>query len=219
VGYTNTGKSTLLNALARSNVYAADMLFATLDPTSRAVGLPSGQRVVMTDTVGFINKLPHDLVDAFRATLEEVLRADLLVEVVDAADPNFVAQQAAVQAVLDELGAGDKPRITVFNKIDLLDADLRAAPGPMGEHAVMASALTGEGLDELLERIGAILRSQMEAIDAVVPYARGALVARAKAAGDVAERFTQRGVRLSGHLPQAIAAEVRAASPARRQGD
>ena len=218
VGYTNTGKSTLLNALAQSNVYAADMLFATLDPTSRAVSLPSGQRVVVTDTVGFINKLPHDLVDAFRATLEEVLRADLLVEVVDAADPDFVAQQQAVQAVLDGLGAGGKPRITVFNKIDLLDADLRGAPGPMGEHAVMASALTGEGLDELLERIGAVLRSQMEAVDAVVPYALGELVARAKAAGDVAERYTQRGVRLSGHLPQAIAAEVRAASPTRRRG-
>jgi GTPase len=174
---------------------------------------------VVTDTVGFINKLPHDLVDAFRATLEEVLRADLLVEVVDAADPDFVAQQEAVQAVLDELGAGAKPRITVFNKIDLLDADLRAAPGPMTEHAVMASALTREGLDELLERIGAVLRSQMEAVDAVVPYARGELVARAKAAGDVAERYTQGGVRLSGHLPQAIAAEVRAAAPTRRRGE
>jgi GTP-binding protein HflX len=218
VGYTNTGKSTLLNALAEANVYAADMLFATLDPTSRAVSLPSGQRVVVTDTVGFINKLPHDLVDAFRATLEEVLRADLLVEVVDAADPDFVAQQASVQAVLDELGAGTKPRITVFNKIDRLDADLRPGPGPMGEHAVLASALSGEGLDAVLECIGAVLRTQMEAVDAVVPYARGELVARAKAAGDVAERYTERGVRLSGHLPQAIAAEVRAASPLRRRG-
>ena len=123
VGYTNAGKSTLLNALADADVYAADMLFATLDPTSRQVTLPTGQQVVMTDTVGFINKLPHDLVDAFRATLEEVMRAELLLEVVDAADPDFVGQQAAVQTVLDELGAGDKPRITVFNKIDLLAAD------------------------------------------------------------------------------------------------
>src|SRR5687768_8566218 len=123
VGYTNAGKSTLLNALAAADVYAADMLFATLDPTSRQVALPSGQQVVVTDTVGFINKLPHDLVDAFRATLEEVMRAELLLEVVDAADPDFVGQQAAVQTVLDELGAGDKPRITVFNKIDLLPAD------------------------------------------------------------------------------------------------
>jgi GTP-binding protein HflX len=98
------------------------MLFATLDPTSRQVTLPSGGTVVVTDTVGFITSLPHDLVDAFRATLEEVMRADLLLEVWDAADPNFVAQQVAVQSVLDELGAGTKPRITVFNKVDLLPA-------------------------------------------------------------------------------------------------
>ena len=128
VGYTNAGKSTLLNALADADVYVADMLFATLDPTSRQLSLPTGQQVVVTDTVGFINKLPHDLVDAFRATLEEVMRADLLLEVVDAADPDFVGQQAAVQTVLDELGAGDKPRITVFNKIDLLAADAARPP-------------------------------------------------------------------------------------------
>ena len=127
VGYTNAGKSTLLNALADADLYAADMLFATLDPTSRQVPLPTGQHVVVTDTVGFINKLPHDLVDAFRATLEEVMRADLLLEVVDAADPDFIGQQAAVQSVLDELGAGAKPRITVYNKVDLLPGRRDAA--------------------------------------------------------------------------------------------
>ena len=110
VGYTNAGKSTLLNAMADADVYVADMLFATLDPTSRQVRLPGGRDVVMTDTVGFINKLPHDLVDAFRATLEEVIRADLLVEVVDASDTDFLGQQAAVQSVLDELGA-DQQRV------------------------------------------------------------------------------------------------------------
>ena len=139
VGYTNAGKSTLLNALADADVYAADMLFATLDPTSRQVTLPSGRTVVVTDTVGFINKLPHDLVDAFRATLEEVMRADLLLEVVDAADPNFLAQQIAVQSVLDELGAGAKPRITVFNKVDLLPADA-GAPPPSDTAAFVSSA-------------------------------------------------------------------------------
>jgi GTP-binding protein HflX len=216
VGYTNAGKSTLLNALASADVYAADMLFATLDPTSRAVTLPSGQRVVVTDTVGFINKLPHDLVDAFRATLDEVLRADLLLEVVDAADPDFIGQQLAVQAVLDELGAGEKPRITVFNKIDLLDADLRRAPMPSSTDGAFVSSTTGEGLDALLRLIGDALRAQMVAVDAVVPYARGELVARAKSAGDVAERYTNAGVRLSGHLPEAMAAEVRNASPSRR---
>jgi len=209
VGYTNAGKSTLLNALAASDVYAADMLFATLDPTARAVSLPTGQRIVVSDTVGFINKLPHDLVEAFRATLEEVIRADLLLEVVDAADPNFIGQQAAVQSVLDELGAGGKPRITVFNKIDLLDADLRAAPMPASRDTAFVSSVTGEGLEGLLERVADVLRAQMVAIDTVVPYARGELVARAKASGHVDESFTESGIRLAGHLPPAIAAEVR----------
>jgi len=209
VGYTNAGKSTLLNALADSDVYAADMLFATLDPTSRQVELPAGQRVIVTDTVGFINKLPHDLVDAFRATLEEVMRADLLLEVVDAADPDFVSQQAAVQTVLDELGAGDKPRITVYNKIDLL-ATADETP-PASEQAAFVSAVTGRGLDGLRERIAGALRGQMVAVDAVVPYERGELVARARTSGDVTEQYEESGVRVSGHLPASIAAELTAA--------
>ena len=217
VGYTNAGKSTLLNTLADADLFVADILFATLDPTSRRVTLPSGQRIVVTDTVGFINKLPHDLVEAFRATLEEVLRADLLIEVVDAADPDFVGQQQAVQAVLDELGAGDKPRIVAFNKIDLLDPDLRAASMPAADHAVFISAAGGEGVDRLRGRIATLLRAQMVAVDAVVPWARGELVARAKAAGDVAERYTDAGVRLSGHLPEALAAEVQRAAPVGRR--
>ncbi|HEX2195028.1 MAG TPA: GTPase HflX [Candidatus Limnocylindria bacterium] len=219
VGYTNAGKSTLLNALAGADVFAADMPFATLDPTSRSVTLPTGQRVVVTDTVGFINKLPHDLVDAFRATLEEVIRADLLLEVVDSADPDFLGQQAAVQSVLDELGAGDKPRITVYNKIDLLDADLRNGPMPPSPQAAFVSAASGEGLDQLLERLAATLRAGMSSVDAVVPYARGELVARAKAAGDVEEAYTAAGIRLSGRLPEAMAAEVRnAGRRSRRSG-
>jgi GTPase len=215
VGYTNAGKSTLLNALADADLYVADMLFATLDPTSRQVGLPSGQQVVLTDTVGFINKLPHDLVDAFRATLEEVMRADLLLEVVDAADPDFVGQQAAVQTVLEELGAGDTPRITVFNKLDLLAADADGAPAT--DRAAFVSAVTGEGLDALRARIAGALRGQMVAVDAVVPYERGELVARARSSGDVEEQYEERGVRVSGHLPQSIAAELTAAGRASRR--
>jgi GTP-binding protein HflX len=215
VGYTNAGKSTLLNALADADVYAADMLFATLDPTSRQVALPNGQHVVATDTVGFINKLPHDLVDAFRATLEEVMRADLLLEVVDASDADFVGQQAAVQTVLDELGAGDKPRITVFNKIDLLPAD--AGAPPEGDRAVFVSAVTGAGLDRLRARIADTLRSEMVAVDAVVPYERGELVARARSSGDVEESYEERGVRVSGHLPPSMASELTAAGSRRRR--
>jgi GTP-binding protein HflX len=218
VGYTNAGKSTLLNVLADADVYAADMLFATLDPTSRAVNLPTGQRVVISDTVGFINKLPHDLVEAFRATLEEVIRADLLLEVVDASDPSFIGQQEAVQTVLNELGVGDTPRITVFNKIDLLDADLRAGPIPANGDSAFVSAATGEGLELLLERVGNALRAQMVAIDTVLPYARGELVARARASGDVDEAYTDAGIRLSGHLPSAMAAEVRNAGANGRRG-
>ena len=208
VGYTNAGKSTLLNALADAEVYAADMLFATLDPTSRQVVLPSGQHVVMTDTVGFINKLPHDLVDAFRATLEEVLRADLLLEVVDASDPDFVGQQQAVQRVLDELGAGHKPRITVFNKIDLLDVGHDGVPMPGAARAAFVSATRGQGLPELLELVAAALRDQMVVVDTVVPYERGELVARARHSGDVTEQYGPAGVRISGHLPAAIAGEL-----------
>src|SRR3954463_5560332 len=122
VGYTNAGKSTLLNALVGSEVaHAEDKLFATLDPTSRQVKLGEGQTAIVTDTVGFIHKLPHQLVDAFRATLEEVNRADILLEVVDASDPHTDEHRATVQTVLDELGAGDKPRLVVFNKADLVD--------------------------------------------------------------------------------------------------
>ena len=191
------------------------MLFATLDPTSRQVSLPNGQQTVITDTVGFINKLPHDLVDAFRATLEEVMRADLLLEVVDAADPDFVGQQAAVQTVLEELGAGDKPRITVFNKIDLLASDADAAPST--DRAVFVSAVTGVGLDLLRIRIADALGGQMVAVDAVVPYERGELVARARTSGDVEERYEERGVRVSGRLPESIAAELTAAGRTARR--
>ena len=122
VGYTNAGKSTLLNSLVGSEVAKAeDKLFATLDPTSRQVKLGDGQTAIVTDTVGFIHKLPHQLVEAFRATLEEVNRADVLLEVVDASDPHLAEHRATVQTVLDELGAGDKPRIVVLNKADLLE--------------------------------------------------------------------------------------------------
>jgi GTP-binding protein HflX len=209
VGYTNAGKSTLFNRLATSSAYAADQLFATLDTTTRRVFLGEGASIVLSDTVGFIRDLPHTLVDAFRATLEEVMRADLLLEVVDASDPDFVGQQAAVQAVLDVLGAGDKPRIAVFNKLDLLPTD--GGVPPEAERAVFVSAVTGSGLDRLRERIADALRAGMVAVDAIVPYERGELVARARNSGDVEEAYEESGVRVSGHLPPTIASELTAA--------
>ena len=169
----------------------------------------------MTDTVGFIRDLPHDLIDAFRATLEEVVRADLLLQVVDASDPDFIAQQETVSAVLDELGAGAKPRIRVFNKLDRMDG-VRASAGPAPEDDDVAyvSALTGLGLPELRERIATALRGRLVAVDAVVPYPRAELLARARSAGEVTERFTDDGVRIVGRLPESLAGEVLAASTA-----
>src|SRR5919106_5145546 len=146
VGYTNAGKSTMLNTLVGSEAARAeDMLFATLDPTSRMVRLGDGQSVVVTDTVGFIHKLPHQLVDAFRATLEEVNRADVLLEVVDAADSHAEEHRETVQVVLDDLGAGDKPRLVAFNKADLVEKAALdgGAPAPALAGAGRSSALTG----------------------------------------------------------------------------
>ena len=146
VGYTNAGKSTLLNSLVGEEVARAeDKLFATLDPTSRQVRLGDGQAAIITDTVGFIHKLPHQLVDAFRATLEEVNRADVLLEVVDASDPHAEEHRITVQAVLDDLGAGDKPRVVALNKADLVDPSSAnpALPAPITAGAVRISATTG----------------------------------------------------------------------------
>jgi GTP-binding protein HflX len=215
VGYTNAGKSTLLNALVGSEVARAeDQLFATLDPTSRQVRLGDGQSAIVTDTVGFIHKLPHQLVDAFRATLEEVNRADALLEVVDAADPHFEEHRTTVQEVLDELGAGDKPRLVAYNKADLLDPVARdgSTPGPAVGGAVFVSALTGYGLETLRGEIAALLASLWEHVDLAVPYAEGELLARIRERGTVELAYRERDVRVRGRVAPALANELRAAA-------
>lgn len=214
VGYTNAGKSTLLNALVGSEVTRAeDRLFATLDPTSRQVKLGEGQTAVLTDTVGFIHKLPHQLVDAFRATLEEVTRADVLVEIVDASDRHFAEHRATVQTVLDELGAGDKPRLVAFNKADLLGADGGdGAHAPIVAGSVLVSALTGFGLDALRTELAALLASLWEHVDLAVPYAAGELLARVRERGAVDLEYGQRDVHVRGRVAPALAAELRAAA-------
>src|SRR6188508_717113 len=197
VGYTNAGKSTLLNALVGSEVAKAeDMLFATLDPTSRQVKLGDGQVAIVTDTVGFIHKLPHQLVDAFRATLEEVNRADVLLEVVDASDPHLDEHRATVQTVLDELGAGDKPRLVAFNKADLVETAARNGdtPSPALAGTVLVSALTGYGLDTLRAEIAALLSSLWVDVDVQVPYAAGELLARVRERGTVELEYGERDV-------------------------
>jgi GTP-binding protein HflX len=212
VGYTNAGKSTLLNALVGSVVAKAeDKLFATLDPTSRQVKLGEGQTAIVTDTVGFIHKLPHQLVDAFRATLEEVTRADVLVEVVDVADAHAPEHRATVQTVLEELDAGEKPRLTAFNKADLLyarvDGDL---PAPAVSGSVLVSASTGFGLDTLRAEISALLASLWEDVDVEVPYAAGELLARVRERGTVDLEYGDRSVRVTGRMAPAMAGELRA---------
>ena len=167
VGYTNAGKSTLLNALSDSNVLAEDMLFATLDPVVRGITLPNGTPCLLSDTVGFINKLPHDLVQAFRSTLEEVRDADLILHVVDANCPYYDVQMRVTEEVLENLGAGNTACIEVFSKCDLPDA----IPGKR-DCTVAISAKTGMGIDRLLERIEAELNRTQQKVELVIPYDR-----------------------------------------------
>jgi GTPase len=215
VGYTNAGKSSLLNALAgREAARAEDRLFATLDPTSRQVKLGDGQSVVLTDTVGFIHKLPHQLVDAFRATLEEVTRADVLVEVVDGSDVHARVHRQTVQEVLDDLGAGEKPRIVALNKADLFDpvAQRGGALAPVVGEAVPVSALTGFGLDTLRVRISAVLADLWEDVDVTLPYAEGELLSRVRERGTVEVTYQDAGVRVAGRVIPSLAGELRAAA-------
>ncbi len=177
VGYTNAGKSTLLNALSGSTIYAANQLFATLDPTTRRVTLPGGAVVLFTDTVGFIQKLPTDLIAAFRATLEEVLEADLLVHVIDVSHPQAMDQARAVFATLKSIGAEELPVVNALNKIDRLQ-DPEAAGAALYDlpDSVAISALEGQGLGDLLAEVEEVLESEMRRIRVLLPFNRGDLV-------------------------------------------
>jgi GTP-binding protein HflX len=189
VGYTNAGKSTLLNALTGSSALAEDILFATLDPTTRRLRLPTNQNVLLTDTVGFIRKLPHRLVESFKATLEEVVQAELLLHVVDATHPKAEEQILAVNGVLEEIGAAGKPTLMVFNKIDrfeqreLLRLFLDRFPGSVG-----ISARTGEGVPELLGELGTMLRPVREFVELRIPHEASPIIARLHEVGQVIER-------------------------------
>ncbi len=211
VGYTNAGKSTLLNALSGAEVYIADQLFATLDPTTRRLELPGGAVVLLTDTVGFIQKLPTQLVAAFRATLEEVAEADLLLHVVDASHPQAEAQASAVFETLEEIGAGGLPMITVLNKVDRFPRpDLARVALPAGEKSVAISALTGYGLDDLKAAIEAALEEVMVPLAVRLPYERGDLVSLFHERGLIEEEeHDAQGTLLRGRLPAVLVPRFR----------
>jgi GTP-binding protein HflX len=208
VGYTNAGKSTLLNALSGAKVYAADQLFATLDPTTRRIALPGGREVLVTDTVGFIQKLPTTLVAAFRATLEEIAEADLLLHVVDITHPNAEQQVTSVLEVLEELDAVEQPIVTALNKVDRL-ADPQAASGTVAglANSVAISALTGQGLDELLACIERVLTEELVDVDLFLPYKRGDLLGLLHQRGVISrEEHVAEGTLLTAKVPSTLLA-------------
>ncbi|MEY2466701.1 MAG: GTPase, partial [Verrucomicrobiota bacterium] len=204
VGYTNAGKSTLLNKLTGADVLAVNKLFATLDPTTRRLRLPTNQNVLLTDTVGFIRKLPHGLVEAFKATLEEVVQADLLVHVVDVSHPQAEEQIKSVEAVLKEIGAEGKPMLMVFNKTDCLNGSRETLNRFLEKHphGVAISAQTGDGIPELLAELGSQLRPLREFVELSVPHEKAGVIARLHEVAQVVERrYTGKTARFKARIP------------------
>ncbi len=212
-GYTNAGKSSLLNRVTGAGVLVEDALFATLDPTVRKARTPGGRDITVTDTVGFVRHLPHQLVEAFRSTLEEVADADLILHVVDGSDEAPEEQLTAVREVLAEIGAQDVPELVVINKADMADPVVLARVQRREPHSVVVSARTGAGIEELLRRIDDDLPHAAVAIDLVVPYSRGDLVARAHREGELdTVEHVETGTRLIGRVNEPLAAELAAAT-------
>ncbi|MCZ7533997.1 MAG: GTPase HflX [Acidimicrobiia bacterium] len=202
VGYTNAGKSTLFNLLTDAGVLVEDRLFATLDSTVRKLELPHGHSALVSDTVGFVRELPHELIEAFRSTLEEVGDADLLVHVVDASDADPDQQLATVRLVLNEIGASDVPELVVFNKIDVADATALARLRALHGDASFISARTGDGVPELLENIVVGLRARSVELELSVPYGRGDVLADLHATGDVLKEIhTDIGTDITVRIP------------------
>lgn len=204
VGYTNAGKSTLLNRLTDAGVLEEDKLFATLDPTTRSLTLPDGQEVLLTDTVGFIRKLPHHLIDAFRSTLEEARYADILLHVVDASNPQMDTQMYVVYETLKQLDIGDKPIITLFNKQDKLTEQVILRDF-QADKTLSISAKTGEGLSALLEQLEEILRNQKVYISCVYPYDSAGKIQLIRKNGQLLkEEYTADGILVEAYVPQEL---------------
>lgn len=195
VGYTNVGKSTLLNRLTDAGVLAKDQLFATLDPTARELSLPEGRSAILVDTVGLLERLPHQLIQAFRSTLEEASEADLILNLCDISADRMEEQLAVTNELLDELGCGEIPRLTVYNKCDLLAEPLE---NPPNEKSVCISAKSGDGLEVLLKRISDLLYGSVREIQVLIPYAQGSLLNRIRTQGKVLlEEFLPEGTALT----------------------
>ena len=204
VGYTNAGKSTLLNYLTGAGILAEDKLFATLDPTTRGYRMESGQEILLTDTVGFIRKLPHHLVDAFRSTLEEAKFADIILHVVDVANPQMDEQMYIVYETLSMLGVQDKPIVTAFNKCDLMPERMIVRDFKADETAFI-SAKTGEGVAGLLEKIESILRGQKIAIEKLYPYKDAAKIQLIRRYGElIEEEYLEDGIAVKAYVPARI---------------
>jgi GTP-binding protein HflX len=209
VGYTNAGKSTLFNALTNAGVLVEDRLFATLDSTVRKLSLAGPHEALVSDTVGFVRRLPHQLVEAFRSTLEEVADADLLVHVVDAADEDPDRQMEAVRAVLSEIGAGDIPEVVALNKIDVADDAATKRLTRLYPQAVAISAKTGEGIEALLDALSEALMAGTKQVEFVVPYDRGDVMAAIHRFGEVVtEEHLDTGTRVVARLPHEQAARL-----------
>jgi GTP-binding protein HflX len=203
VGYTNAGKSTLLNALTDADTLVQDQLFATLDSTVRRLELPDSRAVVIADTVGFVRRLPHHLVEAFRSTLSEANQSDLLVHMVDGTDDDPAGQIEAVEEVLSEIDASDVPQLLVINKIDALDVRGVTRLNNLWPEAVLISARTGQGLDELQSAIAEALSKGLVTLSLNVPYGRGDIVAAAHRIGEVVEeKHDDEGTILDVRVPE-----------------
>ena len=212
-GYTNAGKSTLLNALANADVFVADQPFATLDPTTRRTALPGGVTILLSDTVGFVNKLPPTLVAAFRATLEELADADVLVHVAEAGHPNLHEHLRVVGETLGGLGLGERPRLLVLNKVDLLKgpegAALRQSLAAEFPAAVFVSATSGQGLDDLRARLAEAAAARWRRVRTTLPYHAGALVQRIRTRGALRRAdYDETGIRIEADVPPDLAAEI-----------
>lgn len=209
-GYTNAGKSSLLNRLTKAGVLVENALFATLDPTVRKHSTPDGREYTLSDTVGFVRDLPHQLVEAFRSTLEEIAAADLIVHVVDATDPDPLGQISTVRSVIADFDASSIPELIVFNKADLVQDEVQVRLRGMVQGALLVSARTGQGLDALQEAIGATLPKPDVEFVGVIPYSRGDLVSRIHLAGKVLEtEYVEEGTALKALVREDLAFELR----------